>query len=583
LQSLLRRIAKGLDNMTARIVIVGAGPTGLSLAVLLRQRGIHARVLERREGLQHLPAAHAITRRTMEVFAELGVADEIRRRGDEASMSGHVCWCESLSGRVFGRLAMAPEHESAPLSAYGGMNIAQNLTEEILHTKLSALGGAVEFGAEVLDVVREATVARLKVQTRSGAQESIEADWVLGCDGAGSVVRRSAGIEMQGPRSLARFLTIYFKGDLRHLRAERDGPVNWIAGKDVRGGVIGFDGAFNWAFLPVIGDLPFDAFSEKAVRGIISKVIGDAAVDFEITGVGDWNMSAQIADRYREGPILLAGDACHRFPPTGGLGLNTGVQDAHNLAWKLSAVLEGRAPVALIDTYGEERRPVAQRNCDQSVHNMQNMAAVDQALGVPVLAPIAADAGDGPIALIDERSLGLNGDAPEAVAHRANVAAAIAAQADHFRSNIGLDLGLSYEAGALLPDGSPPPSAGPDVYRPDAHPGARLPFVHFSDRTQSSLELVSPRGVTVFAAADAWRDIAVDAAQRAGLDVAIYAAPNDIARGPWIEILGLGKDGAAIVRPDGHVAWRSTVFNGDASRSFEAGLRASHAMHRSAG
>ncbi|MDR7155709.1 2,4-dichlorophenol 6-monooxygenase [Sphingobium xenophagum] len=546
------------------VLIVGAGPTGLSAAIMLRLRGYDPVVLDRRAGLANLPAAHVLNTRSCEVLAEMGAVDAAIAAGEplSASDSGLVVWTESLSHREYGRLHVpaAPDDDRGPLSAFGSLNIAPNRLEALLYDRLVSLGGTVSFGEQVLGVKQTKEGAEVEIRSVAEGKGRKEAyGWVIGCDGAGSIVRKSIGIEMEGPRTLARFMTIYFRADLDHFVEGRRAILYWVGGKDVRGVLINFEKATGtWAMLVPIADLPMETFDADASRRILHKAIGSEDVAIDIFAVSDWNMSAQVATAYRAGHVLLAGDACHRFPPTGGLGMNTGIQDAHNLVWKLSAVIEQRAPATLLDSYEQERRPIAQRNTDQSVRNLMKMGMIDEALGIATLAPVLSDAGIGPIDSYPSGALRIDEGHAEAATHRAAVQHAIDAQAEHFAQGAGMDLGFSYTTGALIPDGSPPPSTDTLSYRPDAHPGARLPYAAVSGRFEdSTLGHILSEGVTLFAADDRWSAIAREVSIDTG--VPIHAVAADAARfGERIkDLLGIGPGGVVAVRPDGHVLWRS--------------------------
>jgi 2,4-dichlorophenol 6-monooxygenase len=255
-------------------------------------------------------------------------------------------------------------------------------------------------------------------------------------------------------------------------------------------------------------------------------------VDVEVLGVSSWHMSAQVAERYRAGRVFLVGDAAHRFPPTGGLGLNTGVADAHNLCWKLAAVEAGWARPGILDTYEQERRPVAQFNADQSLANALKLVEV----------PIALGHSDDVAVASEELRARLADPAARAAVERA-----IAAQATHF-DLLGLQLGHTYVEGLVAPDGTPAPELADPArdYQPSSRPGGRLPHHWLPDGT-STLDLVDPVVPTL---------LCPDGA-RPTLPAAPPLSVVGVSEGPWAA-LGLAPGQCLLVRPDQHVAARGT-------------------------
>jgi hypothetical protein len=279
-------------------------------------------------------------------------------------------------------------------------------------------------------------------------------------------------------------------------------------------------------------------------------------VGTEIRSVRPWTMTAQVAARYREGRVLLAGDAAHRFPPTGGFGMNTGIQDAHNLAWKLAAVLGGQAGAALMDTYESERLPVGASNCEWSAQNALGLASVI-----------------GPGAIHQAKRL-VEGEVTfEALS--AEVQDLANREAAHFGA-LGRDLGFTYERGALVPDGSAPTERenADAEYVPNARPGARAP--HFgvlkAGQLLASLDLFEGRWTLLAgpAKADVWRR----AARAAPLPIAVEVVGQDIEdpAGAFSSLYGV-TDGAVLVRPDGHVGWRALDAPEDIESALEGAMR----------
>jgi hypothetical protein len=266
-------------------------------------------------------------------------------------------------------------------------------------------------------------------------------------------------------------------------------------------------------------------YSHTVCADIVRRAMGTDAHPFTIRAVRTWTMTAQVAERYREQRVFLVGDAAHRFPPTGGLGLNTGVQDAHNLAWKIAAVEAGWANEALLDTYGVERRPVAQHNADVSLSNAIRLGEVYQALA--------------------------SGD-------RAQCVAAIANQAEHF-DMFGLQLGFAYASGALAGDDGEAARAGSiREYVPNALPGSRVPhaWVTRAGARISALDLCAYDRFTLVTGpvGSSWAEATGGRVPFECVTIGRDVADED---GRWLELLGIDGNGAVLVRPDQHVGWRS--------------------------
>ena len=537
---------------------MGAGPTGLTLAILLKQAGLSPVVFEKRTQLDSLPAAHVVNVRTCEIFREMSIFDAVAQAAAPPEKMQAVTWRESVSGKVYGALALHGDPESqgrrSVASPARAVNIGQDDVERIMADRLRALGGEILMGHEVSG----ATIRDGKpVLTFADGEQ--EFDYVIACDGVRSTVRQALGIQMEGPASLAEFIAIYFKADLSRHLDKTPGPVHFLAGADVRGSIIGFDLASIWALMCVVPSSD-EAYARKDELGpeLLRRAIDDPQIDFEILSVGTWNMSAQVAARFQEGPILLAGDAAHRFPPTGGLGLNTGVPDAHNIAWKLIAIARGWAGPALLDTYEAERRPIALHNCEHSVSNMKRMVLIDKELEAEVLTPID-------LSLIDRApsprlSVGLDAGTPEAQAKQARVDAAIEDEREHFDS-LRVELFYAY-----------PGKAGEDLHPAQPKTGSRVPHAWLAAKgtAHSTLEAEGTAHSTLDLCRDAFalivgpraegwaQGVAREAVLR-GMPMRIWAFENlGGTADAWRASMGLDADGAVLVRPDGHIAWLSS-------------------------
>ncbi len=500
------------------VLIVGAGPVGISAAMLLHKMGHSVRIVERREGPQRAPAAHVINARTFEIWRQIGLnGGRLRALAQDPQAAGQVHWVTKLGGTVLGSLPFERQgDEMLAITPTPLRNLAQHILEPVLVDELSGMGITVEYSTQWLSMVQgdedvDSTVAL------NGREEIITSRFVLGCDGASSAVRRASGIVMEGPDNLQSFATIHFTADLSSLTRECPGVLYWLCDQGAGGTLISHGGDNEWVYMhPVDNDFVIDQ-SDHEFEAIVRSVLIDAQVDIKILRTSSWTMTSQIAGRYRDRRVFLVGDAAHRFPPSGGMGLNSGVQDAHNLAWKLHAVIDGLADDTLLDTYDPERRPVAQRNAQASLENAFKMIEVFEALGKP-----------------DQEGL----------------KQAIKNQQTHF-DMFGLQMGFRYELEGSTTLISPLSDDVIRNYTPSTEPGCRLPhgWLTRNDQRISSLDLIGLTGTTVIAGPTA--EVDVDYLQ-VGRD---FEDPNNW----WGEVLGLADDDFITVRPDQHIASRDLV------------------------
>ena len=431
-------------------------------------------------------------------------------------------------------------------------NLSQHRFEPILADELRASTGVElryrqEWEHSEVDHTGEFVVSDVTdLATRDTM--SIRSRFVIGCDGAGSRVRRMLGIEMQGPPLLQCYLMIHFRSNLRAATAERPAVLHFVLDPAAAGVFIAHDVESDWVFMHAIDPAveSIDDYDDRRCHEIIDRAAG-TELDAEILGAGTWWMSSQTAESMGEGRIFLAGDAAHRFPPTGGLGLNSGVQDIHGLMWRIAAVATGRASAGLLDSYGTERLPVARHNAHQSLTNAIKMVELSAALGTdvePTTERMHASLADP--SMVDR------------------IAAAVALQREHF-DLFGLQLGYVYEHGALVPEGPPVQPGSPSEYEPTARPGARLPHAWLDQvGGTSTLDLVPLDRPVLFTFGDHDRWSAeLGAAAATMVRVGIDTPALD----EWRHLCDVDDDGAVLVRPDQHVAWRAR----DAAQSGELG------------
>jgi len=517
------------------VAIVGGGPTGLTAARLCERTGLTAIVLERRDGPQRAPAAHVVNARTLEIWRQAGMPmDRVLAAAHEPAEAGWVHFVPRLGGEIIGSLPFERQgDEMYDITPTPLRNLSQHHAEPILADAVPEL----RYGHAFVGATDTGDRVQVDVDGPDGRYR-LDAGWLLGADGAASAVRRGLGIEMDGPRTIQSFVMIHLKGDLSALAGAPPGVLHFLIDPEPGGAFVSHGMTREWVYMhdwdPETE--PIEAFDEARCRALVTSAMTPefaAGTEFEIAATAMWHMSAQVAERYRQGRIFIVGDAAHRFPPTGGLGLNSGVADAHNLVWKLAAVEAGWAPVSVLDTYEDERRPVARFNCDQSLINALGLAEVPAAFGADPVAAVLADP-----------------------SRRAAVEAAIADQATHF-DLLGLQLGHVYDGPLVVDDGTPAPMPAEPArdYEPSTRPGGRLPHAWLPDET-STLDLVDPIHPTVLVAAGAARP-ALDEAR----PITILSVPDPV----WVDSFSLSPDQALVVRPDQHVAARVPLGEVDAT------------------
>jgi 2,4-dichlorophenol 6-monooxygenase len=381
----------------------------------------------------------------------------------------------------------------------------------------------------------------------------INADFLIACDGAGSAVRHQCGIEMLGPRSLQHWATVVLQADFRHLVKANPGLLYWTYGADRTGLFIAYDIDDRWVYMHACeeGQEITDEQPEQWVRS----AIGDDT-PFKIVHTDRWSMSAQVAQHFRDGRIFLAGDAAHRFPPTGGMGMNTGMQDVFNLCWKIARVVNGDSALALLDSYELERRPSVERNCEQSRVNFEKMSQVEEAIGI-----------SSNVEKTRENLNLLDIDDINSQQRRDKIQQSIDAQRDHFFM-LGMDLGVCYD-GALIqtcPEDAPENNWQASEYNPSSAAGNRLPhcWLQDGDTRLSTHDIVASVKLTLLTTSDGYQQWAQALADTGTDDIEIQAIGNAglaPADDGWDTLIGMKQHGALLIRPDRHIAFGTDHFS----------------------
>lgn len=539
--------------------------------------------------LQEHPKAHELSARSIEILHGLGFShDALAAEASPHDDASKILFCGTLQ-EEFGHIDLATgggtekyrEHlaAAAPYLNLSQVELEKILLARVRETPLTELRYSHQW--ESFTQSSAGVVSRV-TDRATGAELAVESRYVVCADGAASRTRAALGVKMVGPEKLRDFVNAYIQADLSGVVGTR-GKLYFIFSPKCPGSVfIAHHVERRWVFhTPVatphekVEDITPEVITER-----IKMALGRDDVPIKITSMSHWRMTAQVADRFRGGRCFLVGDAAHRFPPTGGLGMNSGIGDAHNLCWKLARVLRGESPDALLDTYETERRPVIQTNCDESRRNFENMGEIVEAFGLKVedIDWLQEQMHTSPLAALPSPVLAWSRKQVERVGAsvlarfnqdpevRQRVTAAIAHQRPHF-DRIGLDLGYTYARGAVLPDGSPAERAENLVteYVPSTRPGARFPHFWLDGRrgavsSHSVLDyarstLVYGASITLDVDARARLDVAAKAlgVRLFGLDDAVIPLSHRGAAHAFSQIEG---DGALFVRPDGHVGWR---------------------------
>ncbi|HMF18459.1 MAG TPA: FAD-dependent monooxygenase [Gemmataceae bacterium] len=581
------------------VVIVGAGPTGCTLALLLARAGIRATLIEQNAEPQQHPAACILNTRTMEVFRQIGIEESIRGACQNIFERAYITWVVSLAGRELGRCSALPENlnDILSLSPTHTVQFPQHMLEPMLWQRLERERG-IEFkrNHRVVSVHRDgAEISAITMDQKTSARAIFRGSYLVACDGVSSAVRRDLEIPMDGP-ILQHMIGIHFHADLGQLVNERKSILYWVLNKDLMGVLIAHWLPTEWVlFTPYFPPQQKpEQFTEAVCLKLVQKAVGESAGARERGSAGEmhiqtirpWVLAARLARSFQDGRVFLAGDAAHCFPPTGGLGLNTGVQDAHNLAWKLAAVLNGRAHADLLYTYESERRPVARANLDHSVRNFANMNALNKIAGLDWkqlnllerlqsswlirCLPARWQLGlvNNAVRLGLNRLARLDADGPEGGRLRARFRVLLPGQEPHYRF-LGIDLGFAYTHGAVIPEATPRPEAADPVvdYQPTTWPGARLPHLWIRRGMERFalfdlldgerfLLLVHPAG------RQPWSAVVADLQKEIAFPIACLSiGPEGNAdlvdeQGIWPRLSEVEASGAVLVRPDGHVAWR---------------------------
>jgi 2,4-dichlorophenol 6-monooxygenase len=551
------------------VLIVGAGPSGAGASALLASYGVSNIVVNKRSRMAQEPRAHITNQRAVEVFRDLGLEGEVKRFASPRRDLENLIFCDNVAGKEFGRLYAWQNGATSEVghklaSPTETCDLTQDFWEPILLNAASGRGSSVRFETEYLGLEQDAdgvTVSLRDLLTKTDYQ--VRAKYVIGADGARSKVVADLGLPVVGRMGIAGALNITFDADLAPLVAHRPAGLFWMMwptkgmGQSTLRMVRPWDKWMAICGVDLSGDP--DLPSEEECMTLVRDLIGRDDIPVTLTGKSYWAVSNAHASTIMKGRVFCMGDAIHRHPPTGGLGANTCIQDAYNLAWKLAAVLRGEAAPSLLDTYQDERAPVARDMVDRANRTIPELlevyAALDALPGVPAEA-VAAAAKLYTSPTADGERL------------RTKVRNAM----DGSRANIdahGFEVNHRYVSSAVVPDGTPEPAftRNPEFfYQSSSRPGAHLPHAWLADdqgRRVAVFDLCGKGRFTLITglAGGAWVSAAAAAAASLGIELRVHViGPGQKYMDPygeWRAVSEVGETGALVVRPDHYISFRA--------------------------
>jgi putative polyketide hydroxylase len=506
------------------VLIVGGSLVGLSASMFLSWHGVSSLLVERHAGISPHGRAGAFNARTMEIFRTVGIQDAIHGVVPSIQVGG-MLRAESLAGKELGWLAQNINELNSEITPAGPCFISQSLLEPILQKHAVELGSDLHFNTQLLSFEQDESGVRAIIQdSASGEQRRVHADYMIAADGNRSPIREQLAITMHGPGVLGDQISLIFQADMRQAMRGRSIFLCFVVNPHMQG-VLGLSpdaqyGGLIIPYHPERGERDEDFNGERGIE-VAHAAIGQPDLPVKIVSAIGWRMAALVAERFQQGRIFLAGDSAHVMPPTGGLGANTGIGDAYNLAWKLATVIRRDAGPALLASYDVERRPVAEFTVEQAY-----------ARYLARLAPIT--------------------DEEPAIAGE---------EVDHER----VVFGYRYQSSAILAEASDECAEWLDDPRqPSGCPGTRAPHVVLERDGEplSTLDLFGHHFVLLTGSESAsWQIAAHQAAECLKIELAIYQIGGNAGlvdkQQRFHHAYGILPRGAVLVRPDGYIAWRA--------------------------
>jgi len=536
----------------APILIIGGSLVGLATAMFLAKHKVPCLVIEKHRGTAIHPRAGYFQLRTMELMRQAGIEQEVRAAALALyDADGGLNAVETLAGKEIANYIPNINHGIQDVSPARRLFMPQQVLEPILLKRARELGAQFQYSTELLSFEQDSQgVSAVVRNIDTHEEQTIRTPYMVACDGNRSPVRDKLGIQMIGHGLMAQSVTIYFKADCSRALRGRNLGVIYVNNPKVRGffrlektGLGGFLVVF------MVGD-PNDSMARNVAANITTEIaaqivrdaVGDPDLAVDVQDVAKWRAICEAADRVQQDRVFIAGDAAHTMTPTGGFGGNTGIQDAHNIAWKLAMVTKGLADASLMDTYNAERQPAGTLAIEQAYNRY--VLRCDPDLG----------------------SEGMHAAVPDM----------------HVEFN-------RYRSSAVLPDPRYKDDGRLDIDPRQSRglPGTRAPHLELKrgEGVISTLDLYG-NGFVLMAGPQgrAWIDAARKAAEATGVGLDVHVVDRGASSGELVDLhgdfstpfwtaYGIGESGASLVRPDGYVAWRQAEHTANAAEKLALALR----------
>ncbi|HEV3330269.1 MAG TPA: FAD-dependent monooxygenase [Bryobacteraceae bacterium] len=507
-----------MPEIEVPVLIAGGSLVGLSTALLLAQHGVYALAVEHHHGTAIHPRAAQMCQRAIEILRSVGLEQIALEKSEQQFVQdGAVMAVETLAGKEIAWYVPNLNEGIRDVSPSVRVFLTQNLLEPLMKARAEELGGELRYGTDLVSFEQDSSGVTAMIRERdSGKTATVRARYLVACDGAHSQIRQALGIRMLGHGELSKSVTIYFRGQVGPLLRGRNLSVIYVYNSELTG-FFRIEKPFDSGFLAVNSVGPpehpvtdvWTGLSDERCQELMRAALGVCDIPLTIENVMKWQATADNAERFSDGRVFLAGDSAHAMPPTGGFGGNTGIQDAHNLAWKLAMVLQGKAGAGLLATYDAERRPIGAFTVEQAYSRYVTRWA--PYLGTEGMQPIAND--------------------------------------------LDIDLGYRYRSAAVVPDAGDDGRLLEPTRETKGRPGTRAPHFPLTQQSISTLDLFGTN-FTLLAGPEG--DVWCGAARAVGAELDVHR----IGESAFPEAYGIESSGAVLVRPDGFVAWRAKTGEG---------------------